>query len=406
MTITFVLREFPKTSETFIRSQIEGLVARGHHVRILSLRTPPQKVHSQIPSGIDEIQFAGLSRNTLKTTIRTFMALLRSAFSRNITSLMSVRSRDDIILLPHLTSTLITGADVVVVHFGDLAYQYAVLAERFGLTVPFAAVLHGVDVARHLPSLSDGERSRLWRGIAVGLPVSRYWRDRLIDLGCPDDKLIVHHMGIDTDRFRPRAFVPVDGPFTLMTVCRLVEKKGIDTALRALADTGGHSSIHYHIVGDGPEHGRLVALAHDLGIDAAVTFHGALLSNEVASLLASADAFILTSKTAANGDMEGIPVSLMEAMASGLPVISTRHSGIPELVEDGVSGLLADEDDVAAVAAAIRRLMDDRSLGATLGAAARERVTDAFNSTTLSAGLEDILSRMAATETVSGEAYR
>lgn len=389
MNITFLLKEFPKPSETFVLSQVEGLIERGHRVSILSLRTPPKHIRGRIPTGLHAIRYAGLSGSVLKNTVRAAGGFVRTLAGHGGHALKRARSLADIILLPHLNSSLIRDADVIIVHFGDLAWQYAQLAERFELTVPFAAVFHGVDVARFLPSRSAHDRGILWDGMTMGLPVSGFWRDRLIGMGCPPEKLTVHHMGIDPDRFQPRQSPP-EGRFSLVTVCRLVEKKGIDTTLTALAETGTHA-LEYHIIGDGPERKRLERLADDLGIAGQVRFHGTQSSVEVASLLARAHAFILTSQTAANGDMEGIPVSLMEAMACGLPVISTRHSGIPELIEDGVSGLLTDERDSSAIAEAIQRLIADRHLAAALGTAARNRVLEAFNTRTLATELDSIL---------------
>lgn len=230
--------------------------------------------------------------------------------------------------------------------------------------------------------------------MTLGLPVSYFWQERLTALGCPPEKLRVHHMGVDTAcfSFRQRELSP--GLIRLVSVCRLVEKKGIDLALQSIAGVlKAHPDyrVKYDIVGSGPERPVLETLVRELGIHDAVTFHGEKSHEDTARLLDAADVFILPSRTARNGDMEGIPVSLMEAMACGLPVISTYHSGIPELVDHGVSGLLAGENDVAELQRLINRLIHDRNLVPLLGENARNTVMSRFNQANLDASLDTIL---------------
>ena len=133
------------------------------------------------------------------------------------------------------------------------------------------------------------------------------------------------------------------------------------------------------IAGDGPLRAELETLAATLGVGERVAFLGSVVRDEVWRRLREADAFVLASVTSAKGDMEGLPVSLMEAMAVGVPVVSTRHSGIPELVEDDVSGLLANERDVDGLAACISRLVEEPALAERLAKRGRETVASGFN---------------------------
>ena len=132
-------------------------------------------------------------------------------------------------------------------------------------------------------------------------------------------------------------------------------------------------------MGEGPDETALEALRRDLELESCVTLAGPLNRDDVQREIDACDLFILTSVTAADGDEEGIPVVLMEAMASGAPVISTRHSGIPELVRDAETGLLTDEGDAGAVADAVERLASDPALARALAASARRHVEDEFN---------------------------
>jgi colanic acid/amylovoran biosynthesis glycosyltransferase len=194
-------------------------------------------------------------------------------------------------------------------------------------------------------------------------------------------------MGIDLRPFPfrgARAAAP-GTPLRLLSVSRLVEKKGIADAIRALARAA--APYEYVVAGDGPMRAELEALARTAGVAHRVRFVGAQTRAQVAALLRSADVFVAPSVTGADGDIEGIPVSIMEAMAVGLPVISTWHSGIPELVDDGVSGMLVPEHDVAALADRLGT-MADPCVRARMGEAGRAIVEREFEIGALTERLE------------------
>jgi len=177
------------------------------------------------------------------------------------------------------------------------------------------------------------------------LPVNEYFKNRLIKLGCSRDKILVHHSGIDINRFMFYKRQIVDHNRTkFLTVGRLVEKKGhlfVIEAIKRLVNK--YSKIEYIIAGDGPLKTELLKLVNKYNLSSYVKFKGQITSSEAIDLYKEAHIFILHSVTARNGDMEGTPVVLMEAQASGLPVISTYHSGIPEVVIDKHSGFLVPE---------------------------------------------------------------
>lgn len=169
------------------------------------------------------------------------------------------------------------------------------------------------------------------------------------------------HCGIDPDafEFRPRV-PPADGPVRAICVASLQEYKGHAVLLRALAEGGGGlERIELDLVGDGVLRPELERLARELGLADRVRFHGSQTEPRVRELLAAADLFVLPSIVARDGQMEGLPVALMEALASGLFAVSTRLSGIPELVRDGETGALAEPGDAASLADALRRALRD-----------------------------------------------
>jgi colanic acid/amylovoran biosynthesis glycosyltransferase len=249
------------------------------------------------------------------------------------------------------------------------------------LTGKLVTTFHGADVSAAVRRYGDNVYARLFEAGDLFLPISQHWKNRLIELGCPADKIVVHRMGIDCDAFsfvarRPRG----DGTVRFISVCRLVEKKGIEYAIRAIAALAGTGrKVAYDVVGDGPERARLEHLAAEAAVNGLVKFHGWQKRDEVMALLATANAFVAPSVTASSGEQEGIPVALMEAMAMGLPVVSTRHSGIPELIDEGVSGLLVQERDTDDLEKALGYLLENTEVWASMGHAGRAKVERHFS---------------------------
>jgi colanic acid/amylovoran biosynthesis glycosyltransferase len=181
----------------------------------------------------------------------------------------------------------------------------------------------------------------------------------------------------------------------LLSVARLVEKKGIRYGIEAISRVVEHyPRLEYLVAGDGPLRSELEALAKDLGLDEKVRFLGWMNQEEVKKWMMTSDILLAPSVTGADGDQEGIPVVLMEAMAMGLPVVSTFHSGIPELVIDGVTGLLAPERDSDGLAGKILELIRSEDLAAEMGNRGRDHVRENFDIEKLNLELEGIYQRL------------
>ena len=273
--------------------------------------------------------------------------------------------------------------NLAICHFGQQGDVMAAAARCLGWKFPITTVFHGNDMSE-LPKVRGQDMyDALFATGDRFLPVTQHWRDRLVAMGCPAERIDVFRMGVDVFSIRPRVVAQRGhSEFVLLSTGRLVEKKGHEFVIRALARqtaVGGVPQVRLMIAGDGPLRTELEALAVDLGVGERVAFLGSVVRDEVWRRLLDADAFVLASVTAANGDMEGLPVSLMEAMAAGVPVISTRHSGIPELIEDGVSGLLAGERDVDGLAECIARLIREPGLGERLALKGRAVVEEGFD---------------------------
>jgi glycosyltransferase involved in cell wall biosynthesis len=195
------------------------------------------------------------------------------------------------------------------------------------------------------------------------------------------DKVTVIHCGVDTARFAPRESPPrSDGSVEALCIGTFYEVKGhryLIEAMRILKDRG--RSVRLTLVGEGPDEAALRELAAREGVAELITFAGPRTRDEVLAHLRAADLLVVPSIPTESGRREGIPVVLMEAMASGVPVVASGISGIPELVEDGTSGLLVPPKDPPALAAAIERIADDPRLALTLSAGGRARVEAEFD---------------------------
>jgi colanic acid/amylovoran biosynthesis glycosyltransferase len=255
-------------------------------------------------------------------------------------------------------------------------------------------IFHGNDVGNPAHDGTLDRYAPLFDYGACQLTVNRMFRRMLVEAGAPEQRVAVHHMGIDCEDIPYRQRDLGDGSLELISVCRLVEKKGIAVALRAMAAFAAARPAvdwHYSIVGDGPLLPALRALAGEFGLGDRVRFHGALPHGAVKERLARAHVFLLPSVTAADGDVEGVPVALMEAMAAGLIVLSSFHSGIPELVEDRRSGFLAPEKDAAGLAAHLQWVVDNPAAWPAISMAARMRIDTVFHHTILNDRLFDRL---------------
>jgi len=218
----------------------------------------------------------------------------------------------------------------------------------------------------------------------------------LISLGCDPKKIIVHHSAIDCKKFsfKPRTFSEGD-IINMVTVCRLIGKKGLTYSICAVAQLiRKYPAIRYDIVGFGPLEQELEQLIERLGVQNHIRLVGRASEDEVAKILDNAHIFLLASVTAKSGDEEGIPNALKEAMARGIPVVSTYHSGIPELVDDGVSGFLVPQRDVKMLAKKIEYLINNSSLWYKMGLAGHNKVKDEYDKEKVNDRLVSIFKRL------------
>jgi colanic acid/amylovoran biosynthesis glycosyltransferase len=267
--------------------------------------------------------------------------------------------------------------DAVLVEFGHIAVQAMDSCRALGL--PMIVHFHGFDA--HSGSILDRYGARygeMFEQAAALVVVSRTMQDALLALGAPAEKTHYVPYGVDLDRFRGAA--PERAPARFLAVGRFVEKKAPLLTLAAFASVWRrYPEARLRMIGDGELLEACRDLACGLGIGDAVEFIGTQPNDVVAAEMRRARGFVQHSLVAADGNSEGMPVAILEAGASGLPVVSTRHAGIPEVVDDGTTGFLVDERDVEGMAERMERLLAEPGLAGELGRSARRRIEAHFS---------------------------
>ena len=399
MRIAFIVGGFPALSETFILNQVTGLIDMGHDVEIFAHRNPKEaKVHPDIDNYrlLERTSYFDMPDGRVERVLKA-LCLIARELPRHpgavLSSLNVLRYGKDALslyLLYALVPLLGKSFDILHCHFGPLGVL-GIRLRRMGVGGKVVTTFHGFDMTSYLQSHGDGVYDELFAKGDMFLPISNRWKEKLVGLGCDERKVMVHRMGVDTDKFAYRA--PRDkrgGKIRLLTIARLAEKKGVRYGIEAVARlVDKYPSVEYTVIGDGPLRGELEALASGLGVSNMVRFAGPMSQEEVKARMLESDVMVAPSVTSAEGDQEGIPVAIMEAMAVGLPVISTLHSGIPELVEDGVSGFLVPERDSGALLERLVSLVKDSELRESMGVAGRRRIEEHFDVNKLNRRLEE-----------------
>lgn len=274
-------------------------------------------------------------------------------------------------------------ADAVLIHahFGPSGIEILPVARELG--IPLLVTFHGFDASRLLRQDWYVSELKELFDYAHVIAVSRNMAERLIEYGAQVERTHVHYIGVPLTSFPYVRRTPLaenvrhGDNILLLQVANFVEKKGHSYTLQAFRRLREHyPKVRLILAGDGPLRVPAEELARDLTLGESVQFFGKAHERDVRGLMAEADIFVHHSVTAGDGDQEGIPTVIMEAMASGLPVISTFHAGISELVDDRVSGYLVEERDVEGYC---QRLIDVLADEGSMGRAGRDKVESQFN---------------------------
>jgi colanic acid/amylovoran biosynthesis glycosyltransferase len=283
------------------------------------------------------------------------------------------------------------------IYFGQIAVHLLPLIRAW--EKPSIVSFHGADVLVDMNKAAYREATRqMLNAIDVVLVRSESLRRAVIDLGCDEGKVQIQRTGIPLDEFpfRERSFVSgAATEWRFVQAGRLIEKKGLPVTLRAFAVfLREYPNAKLTIAGEGPLLGQLQDLARDLKIDSCVSFTGFVSQEKLREIYYASHIFLHPSQTGRDGNQEGVPNSMLEAMASGLPVFATWHGGIPEAIENGVSGVLVTEGDHEKLAAVLLDAANDPGFLSRIARNGAEILRENFDLRAQAQRLEEIYLRM------------
>lgn len=402
-TIALVLKGYPRLSETFIAQEILGLEQRDLPIEIVSLRHPYDPsihpVHEQIQASVRYLP-EYLYQEPLRV-LQAWWRVRRLAGYRTARSLWLKDLRRDLSAnrIRRFGQALVLAAELpasirlLYVHYLHTPASVARYAARLkGL--PYAISAHAKDIWTS-PAWELREKLEDCRWLTTCTAANRTYLAGL----APDADVFLTYHGLDVERFpKPAERALADGldpnrPVQLLSVARLVAKKGVDTLLEALGALPPDLHWRYTHIGGGAEKEAMKAKARDLGLDHRIDWQGAQSQAGVIAAYRKADLFVLASRIADDGDRDGLPNVLMEAGAQELATVTTTVSAVPELIVDGENGLLVEPDNPAALAAALEDLIRAPLKRRQLGRAARRVVQEHFS---MDPGLDQLAKRLQA----------
>jgi glycosyltransferase involved in cell wall biosynthesis len=403
--LAYLVSHYPAISHAFLLREVEAMRALGATVETFSIRrTPAQELLSEA----DQRAFAttysilpprwshllGAHLRAILTRPGRYVRALATAFAMRRPGVRGTLWQLFYLLEAGVLWDRCRRAGIRHVHaqFGSNAPDVALLASELGgRGWTWSFTVHGPVEFYDIPGFRLPDKARRAAFVACTSDWARSQVRAFLDPG-DWEHVELQRMGVDPARFTPDGRVDGgDGPMRILTVGRLAGVKGQAVLLDAMGELARRGvSVALTIAGDGPERSRLERRAAELGIHDRVAFVGAVANDRVADLYANADAFCTSSFA------EGVPTVLMEAMACGLPVVATHIAGIPELVEDGVTGLLVPPARADALAAALERLATRPDKRAEMGRAARAAVVEERDERRSAARLLELIAKWGA----------
>ncbi|MEB3200287.1 MAG: glycosyltransferase family 4 protein [Synechococcaceae cyanobacterium] len=394
--VGYVLKMYPRFSETFIVSEILALERQGLSLEILSLRAP---VDSRFHSTLAEVQAPVRYLPSQPFKPIEFWQLLHSAAAElpGLWAVLQTTADEDVRDVYQAIHVALLarrgGLQHLHAHFATLATTVARLAAAMaGITYSFTA--HAKDIFHD--SVEPAVLERCFRDAAHAVTISRFNHAYLREtLPQATERLAMIYNGLDLSRYPYRD--PSTATPSLIAVGRLVEKKGFDVLLEAcslLQQQGDCPPVT--LIGSGPLEQELAARIEQLGLQGTVQLLGPRTHAEIIADVSGASVFVAPCVVAADGNRDGLPTVLLEAMALGTPCISTDVTGIPEVIEHERTGLLVPQRDGPALAQAIRRLLCDQELARRLAQQARLTIDTHFDIDRNAAAIRDLYARLAA----------
>lgn len=420
--VGYVLKRFPRLSETFILNELLQLERMGVEVEIFSLLRPPQEPHhamlkelrapvTYLPSTSSAeaitvskpINDGKLSKHPLTELVDQAQAPFDDAMPGK-----SGKETTTLVLKAASVAMLarMKGITHLHAHFGSDATTVAMLAARLSrLNYSFTAHARDIYHLYNTPETDACMRRAKIAEAAFVATVSDYNRQHLMALAGTEHASRIRRLynGIDLNRFNPQAGVS-RAPNKVLAVGRLVEKKGFGDLIEAcrISREKG-ASFTCQIVGEGPLREQLARQISEAGLEGVVELCGAKPQEQLLQIMQTASMLVLPCIVTDSGDRDGLPTVLLEALACGLPCISTSVAGVPEIITHGQTGLLAEPGDCDAIAACMRRLLDSPDNREKFAAQGREKAEADFDLTKNVACLTDMFERSAQSQTIEPE---
>ncbi|MDR5672224.1 glycosyltransferase [Halalkaliarchaeum sp. AArc-GB] len=376
MNVLYYLRVFPKLSESFVLNEIHTLNQLGHNVAVFALNSADEPLTHQEFEELDiPIRYADHPKYTdLPKTIfsRTLSRFLPKVYSKEISTKDNIGNAVWTEQCIEFIEQLDWEIDCLHSHFA-IEYTFPCKYISSYYDVPFTLTTHAYDLYRD----SGAHTGTLLESADRIITISEYNKKFINERFAPSTPIDVVYLGIRPDKFSPSDQVTDN---RVLTVARLHEKKGVDVALEAIAIVAQEvPDVEYHIVGTGRQFEQLSQQVSELDIERNVEFLGNVSDEQLLAEYDQARCFLLPCVIAESGDRDGIPVSLMEAMAMRTPPVSTTISGIPELVDHGTNGLLTEPREPEATARAVLELLGNDSEWSDYADRSRNKVVDVFN---------------------------
>jgi colanic acid/amylovoran/stewartan biosynthesis glycosyltransferase WcaL/AmsK/CpsK len=409
--IAAIVDEFPSMSQTFILDQIKGLIGLGNKVDIFASRLGKAGAFHQDAVNNEFYEKITYFKNRIRRMPKNILLKYAKCFPHIIKSFrvdpkavaksinFAKYGRKAISLNNFLSIEKFIGRgpyDIIHCHFGPYGNLGIMLKDLGVFSGKVITAFHGFDLSSFLKERGPRVYDELFVKGDLFLPISEKWRHTLIEMGCPKEKIIVHRMGIDIEKFRYKdREINNREEIRIVSIARLIEKKGIKYGIKGVSKLCAlYPNISYDIVGDGPIKNDLKRMINVLGLQKQIKLIGWQSHKKIVSLLGKANIMLAPSVVSRDGDHEGIPVAIMEAMASGLPVISTYHSGIPELIQNGKTGLLSKERDTEGLSNHLKNIIENSELPKKIAKKAREKIVKDYNLNVLNSRLNNIFNEV------------
>ncbi len=407
--VVYLVRSFPRFSQTFILNELLALEALGIEITVIALVKADDPLTQE---GLDRLRarvvfLDGLGKSPVGTTVEHLRSLARRP-GRYVGAAWHLMRQPEATTGYHgvtrwqafdlgvraVRALDLGGRGAAPIH-AHFAHDPALVAQVIGdlASVPFSFTGHARDLVQISPRALSA-RVASARTVITCCTANAELLRSVSDAEHRRKVVVIPH-GVDVLAFAPAVDPSKQRRGSVVTVGRMIEKKGFEVLIDAVADVvrsgGSGGDIHLTIYGDGPLRPELVARVARARLDDHVTFAGECTQAELQDLLPQFSLFALTPYVAGDGDRDGLPTVLIEAMACGLPVVTTRVAGIPELVTDGVNGIVCPPQQVAPVARALSTMLTDEPARTRMAAAARATVVADFNRDVTSRRIADLL---------------